>query len=492
MVPRGGTAHGVHPALSRAIPGRLVPLCRGGAARAPGTGPACRVMRFCRARRVKEKILSQAIDAAPASDRPARHLLSGRNLYVGAIGNILEWYDFGLYGFFAPVIAGLFFPGHNALVSLIGAYGGFAVGFVMRPIGGVVLGHLGDRYGRKRVLVVSVVLMGAATTVIGFLPTYGRIGLLAPVLLVLARIFQGFSVGGEFTGSVTYLVETAPRRHRGFAGSFANIGSTGGALLAAGVAAFVTLTFSHDQLWGWAWRLPFLFGGVLALAAYLVRSRLTESGFVPEPAAEGVRELPIRQAFRRSPRAMFLAMVFTSGYGIAFYLTMIFLPVYAAQFGHVGQGRALQINTVGQALALVVVPLAGWLTDRVIRRRTMLILAFGLTAASAPVLFGIAHGGGIGGLWAAQLLFGVIAAMVMGTAPAMLAELFHGAYRLSGYSLSFNLGLGLAGGTAPMIATGLIALTGNPLAPAWYLVAGAVVAMIGVYFMRDGSREPLL
>jgi MFS transporter, MHS family, proline/betaine transporter len=288
-----------------------------------------------------------------------RARLSPAALAAGGVGNLLEWYDFGLYGYFAPVLARLFFPSDDPLASLIGAYGGFAVGFAMRPIGAAVLGTIGDRVGRRFVLLLSVTLMGVGTTAIALLPTYESAGIGAPVLLLLVRLFQGFSVGGEYTGSVAYLVETAPPGRRGFAGSMANIGSTSGVLLASAAAAAAVTFASKAQLESWAWRLPFLLGGLLATGALLLRRRLRADGTLPKRT----RELPLKRAFARDPGTMAVAILFTSGYGVVNYLTMVFFPVYAGQFGGLSEARALQATTVAQALALVIVPLAGLAND---------------------------------------------------------------------------------------------------------------------------------
>ena len=408
------------------------------------------------------------------------------------IGNVLEWYDFGLYGYLAPVIGALFFPSANPIASLIGAYGGFAIGFAVRPIGGAVLGHLGDRVGRQTVLIASVVLMGAATTAIGFLPTYAEIGIWAPILLLLIRLFQGFSVGGEFTGSVSYLIETAPRRRRGIAGSFANIGSTAGYLLAAGLATVtVMLLKTHPEL-TWIWRLPFIGGGVLAILAYWMRTRLTHSGYEPAPVGEDEqRELPLKQAFSEAPRAMILAVVFTWGYGVADYLTLVFLPTFASSFGSIDHGSALAINTAAEAVALIAIPLTGWLTDHAIRRRSMLMLSFALIFFTSVIFFELSSGSDMARFMVAQFGFAVFLGMIMGTAPAMLAELFPSRFRLSGYSLAFNIGLGFGGGTAPLIATALIDSTGYNMAAAGYLMLGALLSIGALYLMKDRSREPL-
>ena len=411
------------------------------------------------------------------------------SLLAGGVGNLLEWYDFGLYGLFAPILAPLFFPAHDRIASLIGAYSGFAIGFAARPLGGVVLGHVGDRVGRRAVMVCSIVLMGFATTAMAVLPAYDAIGVGAPMLLLLIRVLQGFSVGGEYTGSVAYLVETAPSQRRGIAGSVANIGATAGMLLASAVVTATAMLAYSPDVQRWAWRIPFLIGGVIAVAGYFLRHRLRETGYVPKPSAR--RSLPLREAIAQAPGAMLLALLFTSGYGVANYLTMVFLPTYAAEFGGVRAEQALQANTAGQALALFVVPLAAWLTDRAIRRRTLLIVAFAAEFVVAWGSFALVGHGNVGGVWAAQLGFAFLLALIMAAEPATLAEQFRSEFRLSGYSVSFNLGIGLAGGTAPLVAVALIAATGNDMAPAWYLMLASAIAAAAAFLMVDRSRKPL-
>lgn len=432
-----------------------------------------------------------ASTATPDTQTHERKRLSALSLVAGLIGNVLEWYDFGLYGYLAPLIAARFFPAHNVILSLIAAYAGFAIGFAMRPIGALVFGHIGDRLGRRTVLVMSVTLMGLATTAIGLLPNYQMVGIWAPVLLLLVRLFQGFSVGGEFTGSVSYLIETAPANRRGYAGSYANIGSSGGYLIAAGLAAITMALISEHPSFGWAWRLPFLGGGVIAALALWLRQRLPMSAYEPDEPAKG-EPLPLVKAFRRSPRIMVLVMLFTWGYGVVNYLTMVFLATFASRFGTIAPADALTLNTVAEAVAIIVVPAAGFLSDVTWRRRTLLLLAFGLFLFAAYGFFRLAIYPTLVAFAVAQLGFGAMLGVVMGIAPAMLAEAFHAEFRLSGYSLAFNFGLGLGGGTAPLIATALIDATGMTLAPAFYLMFGSLMAMIALYFMPDRSREPLL
>ncbi len=420
--------------------------------------------------------------------------LSVQRLSAGGVGNILEWYDFGLYGFMAPIISSLFFPSDNHIASLIGAYGVFAVGFAMRPLGGLILGHLGDRMGRKLVLVVSVAMMGLATTLIGCLPTYSSIGVWAPILLLVIRLLQGLSVGGEFSGSVTYLVETAPEKARGFAGSFGNVGSIIGTLAGSGAAALTLTVASNATVHDWAWRLPFLIGGILAIIGYFMRAQLKDEGHQPKDDDDDEKDddtLPIVEAFTKSRRQAWLSILFTSGYGITFYLTLVFLPTFASSQGSISDSRALQINSLGLFVALLVVPFAGWLSDHFVRRRKLLIGAFIASAIISWFMFWLILHHGIGGMLLAQLIFALPQGMVLGIAPAMLTELFKGEHRLSGYSTAYNIGLGIAGGTAPLVATGLIGLTHDPMMPAWYLVLAAIASIIAAYYMKDRSREAL-
>ena len=420
-----------------------------------------------------------------------------RVVLAGAVGNIVEWYDFGLYGLLAPVLASLFFPSHDRIAALLGVYGGFAVGFAMRPIGAIVLGRVGDRRGRQFVLVLSVALMGTATVAIGVLPSYAAIGIGAPVLLMLIRLFQGFSVGGEFVGSVTYLVEAAAGHRRGIAGSVANVGATVGMLLAAGAAA---LTETYATRFPELWRAPFLLGGLLAFLGYMLRRHLPPEEPPQEAIAAKRQERPptwiarwpALQAFREAPRTMIVALLFTCGYGVSNYLIMVFLPTFGREFAGIPEGKALEINTAGQALALLVVPLAGWISDRWLRRRNLLAMVFLLQAATAWGLFAAVMRAGIEGLWIAQLALAGLLAMVMGAAPAMLAEQFPRGFRVSGHAFVLNAGIGIAGGTAPFIAVALIRAVGSRMAPAAYLIGACVLSAAAALLLRDYSRAPHL
>ena len=290
--------------------------------------------------------------------------------------------------------------------------------------------------------------------------------------------------------SVTYLVESAPQSRRGIAGSVANLGSTAGMLLAAAVAAIITTWAGSERVLEWGWRIPFLLGGIIASIAFYSRRHLPEINTYTE-RTETTRVSPLGRAIREQPRILWATLLFTSGYGIVDYVTMVFLPTYAHEFGRVAEQQALRINAMGQVLALSVVPFSGWISDRLLTRRTLLVWAFVAEAAISWQAFKLVSRNGVEGLWLAQLTFAFLLAIVMGAAPAMLAEQFHPEYRVSAHAVTFNIGIGVAGGTAPMIATALIKVLSNPLAPAGYLLLAAALSTVSAFMLHDRSREPL-
>lgn len=424
------------------------------------------------------------------AEGPARHTLSSRT--AGVVGNVMEWYDFALFGYFAPVIASQFFPPGNQLTSLLQTYGVFAGGFVMRPLGAVLFGYIGDRLGRSRALYLSVIMMGAPTFVLGLLPTYGQAGLWAPMLLIAVRLVQGLSVGGEFSSSVTYMVETAPPGGRGYAGSWANFGSLSGTLLGSGTAAALATLLSADALHAWGWRIPFLLGLLLAGFALYMRRGLPKTRIFAAHESAHADDNPLHETLTRDLRQTVLAILFASGYGVFFYIPVVYLPAYANTVNGTDMAQALQINALGTALMLPLIPLIGIVSDRWVRRKYLLMAAFAMMALVAYPAFAALAGGGGGALLVAQLVFAVLIAVPVGAAPAMFAEMFPTEDRLTGYSVAFNVGLGLVGGTAPMIATWLIASAGTDLAPGLYLAALSLLSLAALTFMRDRSREPLL
>ncbi|MGD8829713.1 MAG: MFS transporter [Pseudomonadales bacterium] len=412
-------------------------------------------------------------------------------LLAGFIGNVVEWYDFALYGYMAGILSGLFFPGNNPTAALIATYGVFAAGFVMRPLGSAVFGWLGDTVGRSTTMLISVTMMALPTFLLGCLPTYAMVGLWAPVLLVLVRLVQGLSVGGEFSSSVTYLVETATPDRRGIAGSWANTGSIFGMLLGSGVAAATTTVLSTGHIHAWGWRVPFLLGGVLGITSILLRRHLPKSEHFQKHHEEREDTSPLLEAFTTNRRETIEALVFASAYGVLFYIPLVYLPEWLNGYTSLALDRALQINTAATALLLALIPVSGWIGDHVLRRRRFILIAMLSVALVSWPLYAWLESGGMASVVVANIVFMLMIAVPLGSAPALFVELFPARDRLSGYSVAYNLGLGVVGGATPMVSTWLIDVTGQPTMPAVVMTVMAVVAVGALLSMTDRSREPL-
>jgi MHS family proline/betaine transporter-like MFS transporter len=414
-------------------------------------------------------------------------------IIAGFIGNVVEWYDFALYGYLAGVIAPVFFPSDAPTASLIATYGIFAAGFLMRPLGAAVFGWFGDRFGRARTMQISVTMMALPTLLLGLLPTYAQIGLLAPVLLVLVRILQGLSVGGEFSSSATYLVETAPDAKRGLTGSWANIGSMTGSLLGVGAAALVTNLFPPDTLADWAWRLPFLGGAVLGATAIAIRRNLHTSERFRRHHDSRDTTSPLIEAFTTNRRETVLALIFAATYGTCFYIAFVYLPEWLSGQDLMERADALLINSFATLIVIPLMPLAAIVGDRWLPRRTWIGLAMLLLALSAWPMYAwmLSSGGSLASVVVAHAITFGLLAVPLGSGPALFVEMFPERDRLSGYSVAFNIGVGVFGGLTPMIATSLMAATGIATTPAFYMAAAGAAAAVALARIPDRSRAPL-
>jgi MHS family proline/betaine transporter-like MFS transporter len=427
-----------------------------------------------------------------AASRPQPPELRHR-VMAGFIGNVVEWYDFAVYGYLAGIIAPVFFPASDPVAGLIATYGIFAAGFIMRPFGAAVFGWFGDRYGRARTMQISVAMMALPTLLLGLLPGYASAGVLAPLLLVLVRILQGLSVGGEFSSSATYLVETAPAGQRGLTGSWANVGSMTGSLLGVGGAALVTNVFDAQTLQDWAWRLPFLGGALLGTSAIVIRRNLHDSERFRAHHEGREDTSPLLEAFTTNRRETLLALAFAASYGTCYYIAFVYLPEWLSAQGLMSRGTALAINTAMMLIVVPAMPVTAVVGDRYLPRRAWIALAMLLLGLAAwPVHeWMLVSDGSLLSVVAAHFVCFVLLAVPLGSGPALFVELFPERDRLSGYSVAFNLGLGVFGGTTPMIAASLIAATGEPTAPAIYLTVTALIAVLALFLMPDRSRAPL-
>ena len=407
-----------------------------------------------------------------------------RKIISAAVGNVLEWYDFAVFGFFAPFISMQFFPSDDAISGLINTFGVFAAGYLVRPIGGVLFGRIGDRIGRKRALQISIVAMALPTTLIAFLPTHAEIGVWAAVLLVILRLTQGISVGGEFIGSICYLVEVAPAGRRGFFGSFAVLSAVAGMLLGSAVAAVLHGLLTAEQLEAWGWRLPFLGGVLIGLFGWWMRRTLEETPtFLELSAAGGIERQPLTAALREMPGRVCRVGAIVMLLGVAIYTLFIWMPTYLTHIVKPAVPHALLINTCAMGLLIALMPLAGALSDK-IGPKPVLGAGALITALFAYPLFSWIDGGTLIAVIIAQIVFAVINGAVQGPIPAAMVSLFPARLRYSAIAVGYNISLAVFGGTAPLVATWLIHRTGDLAAPAWYLIGIAVITCLVTLTLR--------
>ena len=412
--------------------------------------------------------------------------LEHRQVYAGAVGNVLEWYDFAVYGFMAPLIGKMFFPSGDPVTSLLAAYGAMAVGYFARPLGSVLFGHLGDRIGRKPTLTLSMALMGAATLGIAVLPGHAEIGAAASVLLLVLRALQGISVAGEYGTSAVLLVEQAPAGRRGLVGGWVMAACNLGFLLGSGVGALVSTVLGEAAMAEWGWRIPFLLGAVIAVHVLATRRSLSES---PLPA-EGKSPLPVVEALRHHYRAIGMIVCLVLPVAVTFYMCFVYASSWLVERMHFSTAQALDITTLALALQVVVAPCAGHLADRYGRRPLMLLVALGGLVASWPLWWAM-HQPSLAWVVFAQMSFALINGVGWSLTIAVMVELVPARVRCSAGGIAYNLCLGLFGGTAPWVATWLVARTADDFAPAWYMMATAFVALLAALRMPEMAGRPL-
>jgi len=398
------------------------------------------------------------------------------------IGNFMEWFDFAVYGFFAAIIGQLFFPpGTSPFVALLSSLAVFAVGFVMRPLGGFVLGPIGDRFGRRIQLAVSVVAMGAATTLIGLLPDYSAIGVAAPCLLVLLRCVQGLSAGGEWTGSAAFLVESTPTHRRGIFASVVSGTAALATIVGSLFALFLNSVLTEDQVLSWGWRIPFLMAAPLALIGLYIRSRLSETPVFEKVRAQNSGQtadrLAVFRGFRRNIKPILLTLAIAAVQGLGFYYLATYVVNYLISTVKLDRGTALGLAAIGLAVYMILCPVAGALSDRFGRRRLNIIGTVGYVVLPFPV-FLLMSGGQSVAVVAGISILSLAQCLVSVTTVVMLVELFPASTRASSSALGFNFALAFIAGPGPFIAAWIAGATGSAVAPAGYQVLVAAIALI--------------
>jgi MHS family proline/betaine transporter-like MFS transporter len=366
-----------------------------------------------------------------------------KTVAAGMIGNLLEWYDFAIYGYFAAPIGRHFFPHQDPVAQLLSAFGVFAVGYLMRPVGGALIGHIGDRFGRRAALTFSVVAMAIPTFLIGLLPGYATIGLAAPVALTLLRMVQGLSVGGEYTSSMVFLVEHAPERRRGLMGALASCGATAGILLGSAVGAGFAATMSNAALEAWGWRIPFLLGLVVGIAGDVLRRHMQET--LP---TERRQRAPIVETLRDHWWVVLGIAGLSAFFAASFYVTFVYLVSWLQTADGIAPARALEINSFSMAVVLPITIAAGWLSDRT-GRKPFLLLATILGFVAALPLWWMMHHPSAELAQLGQLGLVLIVGLFVGALPAAMVECAPPSVRCTAVALGYNVTLGVIGGLTP-------------------------------------------
>ncbi|MGX1514212.1 MHS family proline/betaine transporter-like MFS transporter [Streptomyces collinus] len=416
-----------------------------------------------------------------------------RAVKAAALGNAMEWFDFGVYSYIAVTLGKVFFPSGNPTAQLLSTFGAFAAAFLVRPLGGMVFGPLGDRVGRQKVLAVTMIMMAAGTFAIGLIPSYATIGVWAPVLLLAARLVQGFSTGGEYAGASTFIAEYAPDRRRGFLGSWLEFGTLAGYIGGAGLVTLMTALLSDGDLMSWGWRIPFLIAGPMGIVGLYLRMRLEETpAFAAEVAkAETARpKVPLREMVTGQWRALLLCVGLVLVFNVTDYMLLSYMPSYLTSELEYDETHGLLVVLGVMALMMVVQPFAGALTDRIGRRPVIAAGCAGFLLLSVPALLLIREGS----LLAVALGMGALGMLLVcftASMPSALPALFPTRVRYGSLSIGFNVSVSLFGGTTPLVVTALIGATGDMMMPAYYMMAAAVVGGVAVWFMTESAGRPL-
>ncbi|CAH3472013.1 MFS transporter [Enterobacter roggenkampii] len=415
-------------------------------------------------------------------------------LIASLTGSAIEWFDYFLYGTAAALVFNkIFFPMVDPVIGLILSYLSFSLTFFIRPIGGVLFAHIGDRIGRKKTLVLTLSLMGGATVMIGLLPTYEMIGLWAPALLILMRIIQGMGFGGEWGGALLLAYEYAPEKRKGFFGSIPQAGVTIGMLMATFIVSLMTL-FSEADFLSWGWRIPFLLSSVLVLLGLWIRKDIDETPDFQKVKASGqVAKAPLRDTLKHHWREVLIAAGLKVVETAPFYIFSTFVVSYATSTLTYQKSQALEAVTLGALVATIMIPLMGLLSDKVGRQRMYAISVFVLGLFIVPWFMLLNTGTTWGIVLATVIAFGVLWAPVTAVLGTLCSEIFSANVRYTGITLGYQLGAALAGGTAPLIATGLLAKYDGDWVPvAWYLAVTVTISLIAIFCASRVKRATLI
>ncbi len=436
--------------------------------------------------------MAESGERAVAQAVPRVEETSIRRAIVGAsVGNTVEWFDFAVYGYLAVTLGAVFFPSEDPTISLLSSFAVFGVAFVMRPLGGLFFGPLGDRIGRQRTLATVIILMSISTFVIALLPGYATIGIWAPILLVLARLLQGFSAGGEFGGASAFIAEYSPDNRRGFLVSWLEFSTLIGFILGSTSVLVLSSVLSEEALTSWGWRIPFLIAGPLGLIGLYIRLRLDDTPeFRALESAGEVSQSPFKETVTQNwkPILQVAGLVIIQNAG--FYIVLTYMQTYITEQLGFSTTSASLSTVLTLLVGMVLIPPLGALSDRVGRKPVLMASCVGFVVLTYP-LFLLLNAGNLAGAIAAHVALGALLAVYLSTTIAALTELFPTRVRYGGFSIGYNISVAIFGGAAPFLATYLISVTGNPLSPAFYLIAAAIATAVTLLTIKETARTPL-
>jgi MHS family proline/betaine transporter-like MFS transporter len=434
-----------------------------------------------------------AMDGDTSAAPPARNGSAIRLAILSCgVGQVFEIYDFLIYAFMAAPLSRAFFPSHDLMTSLLATFATFAVGFVMRPVGAVVIGSYGDRHGRRSALVLTIGLMAIGTGAIGLIPSYASWGLAAPVMLVLCRMAQGFSAGGEWGGAAAFIVEYAPPTRRGFIGSFQQAATAGGILLATALSYALTTLLDPAAFESWGWRCAFLIGFVLGPIGHFLRQHVKETPAFERVAEQGGEAPAPMRATLRDHRGSLLAAFALSIIGCVLnYIFIVFMPSFAQQRLHIPASTTFLSTAIAGLVYLLLSPVFGALSDRTGRKPIYFAVSVLSFVLAYPLFLLLVSFPTAGGMILTQTIASVLMAMFCGPICAMLAEMFPTRIRYTALSVSYGFAVAIFGGLAPYIGTLLVGVTGNPLAPAFYVMISAIPSLIALLFIQERAGAPL-
>jgi MHS family proline/betaine transporter-like MFS transporter len=421
----------------------------------------------------------------------AQRLPHKKTVIASSLAIILEWYDFSIFGFYAVILSRLFFPFADETTGIISTFMIFALSFLFRPIGSVVISSLGDRFGRKNAFILTVILMTLPTVLIGLLPTYNNIGVAATVLLIVLRIAQALSVGGERSATLSLLAEIAPPNLRGLYSSISLGSTTMGILLASAVCGLVSSMLTDEQMLSWGWRVPFLFGLISGIAVYVLRRILRESQlFLDLKESGNISKSPLLESLKEHWRSVLTVLTATIMFAVSFYLLFVYIITFGTRFGNMSLSTVLNINTLNLAICALLLPAGGYISDKIGRKPSLIIGCVGEIIVGL-LLFKIFAGDNLTLKILIQLAGGAMNVIFGGAFAGYMTESFPTRVRMSGISMGNVIGFSVFGGSAPLIASYLIKTTGDITAPGIYMALASAVSLIAILRIKETFRNEL-